>query len=180
MTGVQTCAIPISRVREGLHAAQKYEAGETVGDVPVSRMEFGGFVLIRFIMHTLLYVFIEFIDIFDVCGDKPDTIIALEQSIKKNQQLIYEIKSQLEDPDISNKDKANMRKSIIDLSKTAGKLYQNKEKEEATKQLDVPCMKDMLVSGAVAGLPTIIIFIILFILFSFKKIIKLVTAVMNK
>jgi len=169
----------MTKVREGLHAAQKYESGETVGYTPVSRVEFSGFVFMRFIMHTLLYVFIEFIDIFDVCGDKPDTIIGLEQSIKKNQQLMDEIKSQLENPDISNKDKSNMRKSIIELSKTAGKLIKNKEKEEAMKILDIDCLKDILVNGALAGIPTTLVFIIIFIILCFPSMLGNMSGLIN-
>ena len=54
---------------------------------------------------------------------------------------------------------------IIDINKNMsnGKLI-TMLKSEKLKMLDIVCLKDILVNGALAGLPTVLLFLVIFIL----------------
>jgi len=151
----------------GIEASSRYEEGKTVGDTLFGRFDFDAFIFVRFGFQTLVHLFIQFIDLFDLCGDKPESIIAIEQNIRKTNGLIETITDSLNDPSTPNKDKKDMRQSLINLSKTAAKLQVNKEKEEGMKVLDVDCLKGILINGAAAGPVTLFLFILIFILFCF-------------
>jgi len=154
----------LRRTVNGIDAADKYKIGKTVGEVPYSRLDFSVFVILRFGFQTLVSFFIQFIDLFDLCGQKPETIVVIEEKIRKTDRLINDITSQLDSNETSNTNKKDLRDALRDLSKTAAKLLKDKEKEELMKQIDVDCMKDMFVNGALSGVPTLLIFIILFVL----------------
>ncbi len=150
---------------DGIDQANKFMDGKTVGDNPYTNLEFSGFVFARWAFQTVIYLAINFVEIFDLCGDKPETLIRVEQEIKKTNQLINDITSQLNDPSTDNADRKEMRQSLQSLTKTAAKLFQNKEREEKMKMLDVPCLREILINGAMTAFPTFLIFLILFILF---------------
>jgi hypothetical protein len=170
----------LNRIRNGLQAAHIYENGKTIGETPFSHLQFSSFIGVRFIAHTLIYLLIQFIDIFDVCGTKSERLIQVQKQLRDAQEILDDLETEINDPETIPKEKQNMRNAFRKMQVSLGELQLKKEKEESQKKLDVPCMKDILVSGAVAGLPTLFVFILLFILFSFKKTLKLVINVMNK
>lgn len=148
----------------GLNAANKYEYGKTVGEVPHSSIASSGFVFVRFFFQTMVYLFIRFVEIFDICGDKPEEIIVIEKDIKDTQNLIDNISKALNDPSTENSERKELRETLQKLTKTIAKLTQNKDKEERLKMLDVTCLREILINGAFAGFPTVLIFLVLFIL----------------
>lgn len=155
----------LSKVADGVGMASEYERGKTIGENPFTHPELSAMIFLRFAFQTGVYMFMEFVDIFDICGDKPETLLAVEQNIKKTNGLIKDITSQLNDPSVDNSERKEMRQALQDLTKTAAKLYQNKEKEEKMKILDVDCLREILINGAFGALPTVLIFLIIFIIF---------------
>ena len=81
----------LNRVRNGVHAAHIYEKGKTIGKIPFSDLELSSYVGVRFIVHTIVYLFIQFIDIFDVCGTKSERLIKVLKELRTAQNLIDDI-----------------------------------------------------------------------------------------
>ena len=148
----------------GLHQADKYENGKVIADIPFSNIEFTAFIFARFLFQTLVYVFIRFVEIFDICGEKPEALIKIEREMRETQDKMDEFQDALNNPDTEDNLRSSLRKGVQLMSKTLVKLSKNKEKEEKLKMLDIVCLKDILVNGALAGLPTVLLFLVIFIL----------------
>jgi len=154
----------VRKIVDGVEQAAQYEHGKTVGEIPFTQFEFSAFIFIKFLFQTTIYMLIEFVDIFDICGDKPESLIAVEENIKKVKGLISSLEYQLNDPSINPDEKTELRSTLQDLMKSSVKLSIEQEKEEKQKMLDVECLREILINGAFAGVPTVLVFLIFFIL----------------
>ena len=124
--------------------------------------------LLRSTYDNGLYIMLKLIGILDICGNQQPYIEDLEEQKKRMETMQTTIQNVINKAKNKNNKSAN-RKSVEEIAGQIAKLQQLIEKAKGTKLLNVPCLVNILVNGALFSIFIFIIFTILFIVLFFVQ-----------
>jgi hypothetical protein len=152
-----------------IQAAEKQIDGKTTANTggPVTLGKSASNSLIKALYNSFVYFALEITKIFDICGEKPARLKELEEKMDDLLADKDQLESLIYNKNTKNADKLALRQGVAAAVKSIGDVKKKIEKEQIGKLLNLKCLKDILLNGAVTAMPSLIVFILLFILMFF-------------
>jgi len=152
-----------------IQAAEKQIDGKTTANTggPVTLGKSASNSLIKALYNSFVYFALEITKIFDICGEKPARLKELEEKMDDLLVDKDQLESLIYNKNTKNADKVALRQGVAAAVKSIGDVKKKIEKEQIGKLLNLKCLKDILLNGAVTAMPSLIVFILLFILMFF-------------